>query len=81
MAELRDDVDKRISEFREDMNNRMAELRESVEKRIAEFREEMIYRMDEISRRLDRLESRFWWLLGILITMWVTIILAILVKG
>ena len=40
--------------------------------------EEGVAKVEEIRTRLNHLESRINWLLGVLITMWVTIILTII---
>lgn len=37
--------------------------------------------LEEMHARLKHLETRFNWMLGIMITMWVTVILTILFKG
>ena len=78
-------MDKRISELREDLNRRIDEFRTEVNRRISEFRTEVREQLEEFGRRLDRVEgeirevrNRFWWIIGILITMWVTIIIATL---
>ncbi len=56
-------INLRIGDLRSDMNHRF----EAFNRRLEEVREE-----------IRELRNRFWWLLGIQITMWVTIILAIL---
>lgn len=53
---------------------------EQMDKRIAEFREDFNARLNHIQTELSDLRGRFWWLIGIQITMWITIILAILLK-
>ena len=50
---------------------RLEGILDQMDKRLSEFRE-------DLTRRMDRLDARFWWLLGIQISMWITIILAIL---
>jgi len=60
--DLRNDVNARFSELRNDMNHRFAEL----SKRIDDLR-------NDIRRLEDRAESRFKWLMGTLITMWISI--------
>ncbi len=63
LGDLRDDFNRGF----EDFGRRFTELREDFNRRLGELREE-----------IRELRNRFWWLLGIQITMWVTIILAIL---
>ena len=58
-----EELSKRVDDLRNDMNHRFAEL----SKRIDDLR-------TDIRRLEDRLESRFKWLMGTLITMWITII-------
>lgn len=36
--------------------------------------------IEQMSQRLNHIESRLTWMLGIIITMWITIILAIIFK-
>jgi len=80
-------LDKRFSEFREYVEKRLEEF----EKRLAELRDYVDRRFESIDRRVNHLETeirelrnelnrRFLWLLGILISMWVTIIVAVLLK-
>ena len=56
-------MDKRIAEFREDFNTRLNHIESDITDLRSEIRD---------------LRGRFWWLIGIQISMWVTIILAIL---
>ncbi len=62
-------MDKRIAEFREDFNRRLNHL----ESELRDLRSELM----ELRRDLNH---RFFWLLGVQISMWITIILAILLK-
>ena len=62
-------MDKRMNH----METEVRELRVYVEAEIRELRREL----DELRRDLN---TRFFWLLGVQISMWVTIILAILFK-
>jgi hypothetical protein len=48
-----------------------------IETELREFRKEVNERFESLRRELN---TRFYWLIGILMTMWVTIILAILFR-
>ena len=52
--------------------------------RVEGILEEVRARLNNIDNRFDNLESsieaRFYWLMGVIITMWVTIILAVLLN-
>lgn len=70
------------------LEERMAKVEgrlEEISKRIDELRNDLTHRIDELTHRIDGLQSEVRssrnWTVGLLITMWVTIILAILVKG
>ena len=67
--DLRNDVNARFSELRNDMNHRFAEL----SKRIDDMSKRIDGLRDDIRRLDDRAESRFKWLMGTLITMWISI--------
>ena len=41
---------------------------------------QMSKRLDDLSAELRDLRSRIWWVIGIQISMWITIILAVLIK-
>ena len=58
-------MDKRISEFREDFNTRLKDFND---------------RFHNIEMELRDLRNRIWWVIGIQITMWITIILTIIFK-
>jgi len=58
-----EELSKRVDDLRNDMNHRFAEL----SKRIDDLR-------SDVRRLEDRIESRFKWLMGTLITMWISII-------
>ena len=58
-----EELSKRVDELRNDMNHRFAEL----SKRIDDLR-------SDVRRLEDRIESRFKWLMGTLITMWISMI-------
>ena len=63
----------RIEGFLEQMDKRLNHL----ESEVKELRSEMRGEIGELRRDLN---NRFFWLLGVQISMWVTIILAILFK-
>jgi len=90
IAELRESV-AYLRGFAEQLDKRFSEFREYVEKRFGERFEAVDRRFDSVERRLNHLETeirelrnelnrRFLWLLGVLISMWVTIIAAVLLK-
>jgi hypothetical protein len=54
-------------------------LREAVSRLNGEVTQ-MSRRLDDLSAELRDLRSRIWWVIGIQISMWITIILAILIK-
>ena len=58
-----EELSKRVDDLRNDMNHRFAEL----SKRIDDLR-------SDVRRLEDRIESRFKWLMGTLMTMWISII-------
>jgi tetrahydromethanopterin S-methyltransferase subunit G len=53
------------------------ELRREVTQQIGELRDRMDQQMGELRREI---RTQFYWVLGLLIPMWVTIILAVLLK-
>ena len=71
-----DDLHKRFDDLRADMNARFV----AVDKRFDDLRGEMVRRFDELTTRMARLEDRIWWIVGIQIGTWITIMLAILFK-
>ena len=64
-----EELSKRMDDFKSDINSLWNE--------VIATRNEMNNRIDGLDKKLD---SRFLWLLGIQVTMWVTIILTILFK-
>jgi len=64
-----EELSKRMDDFKSDINSLRSE--------VIATRNEMNNRMDGLDKKLD---SRFLWLLGIQVTMWVTIILTIIFK-
>ena len=65
-----EELSKRVDDLRNDMNHRFAELSKRIDdmsKRIDDLR-------NDIRRLEDRFEGRFKWLMGTLITMWISII-------
>lgn len=78
MAERRDEVAERTLEGR---IARLEGLVEGMDRRISNLRDDVNCRLTELWQEIRELRNRFWWLIGILITMWVTIILTILLRG
>jgi len=66
----------RIEGILEQMDKRF----DQVDKRISEFREDFSARLNHLETELRELGNRIWWVIGIQMSMWVTIILAILIK-
>jgi len=62
---------------RNEMRNEITSLRNDMRSEINNLRNEMNNRIKELDKKLD---NRFLWVLGVQITMWVTIILTILFK-
>jgi len=60
-------IETELREFRREVNERLESLRKEI--------------FGEISSLRKELNTRFYWLIGILITMWITIILTILFKA
>jgi len=83
VEERLDRIEKQIAELRESI----AYLRgvvEQLDKRFTEFRDYVERRLNHLETELRELraEIRGWvrWMIGILVTMWVTIIAAVLLK-
>jgi len=66
----------RIEGILEQMDKRF----DQVDKRISEFREDFNARLNHLEAELRGLGNRIWWVMGVQISMWATIILAILIK-
>ena len=69
-------MDKRFSEFREYIEKRFDQINERInrlENEVSHLREEM----GEIRKDMS---TQFRWIIGIMITMWITIIITILFK-
>jgi hypothetical protein len=71
-------VDEKFESLRKEIDERFERLRKEIDGRFESFRREVF---GEISSLRRELSTRFYWLIGILMTMWVTIILAILFKA
>ena len=70
LSDLRNHVDTGMSDLRREMTANMGELRNHVDTGMSDLR-------DHVDTKMDR---NLIWTIGIIITMWVTIILAILFK-
>ncbi len=79
---FRDETGREISSLREETGRKLDSLREETNGRIDSLREEMVR---NVSLLRQQVESNFRWTVGILLStiipMWVTIILAILLRG
>lgn len=71
-----DDVHKRL----DDLHRRLDDFRGDVARGFAELRGEMNRRFEELTNRVARLEDRLWWIVGIQVGTWVTVMLAILFR-
>jgi len=67
-------------EMREEMSGLRDEMREEMSGLRGEMREEISALRGEMREFRRALETNFRWTIGILITMWVTIIIAVLLK-
>ena len=62
----------------------MPEIREALEERMARVEgilSQIGKRFDSLERRIDSLDKKFYWLIGIVLATWITTILTILFKG
>jgi len=64
--------------FRKEVGERFEGLRKEIFGEISSLRREVFGEISSLRRELN---TRFYWLIGILMTMWVTIILAILFRA
>jgi chaperonin cofactor prefoldin len=64
----------------EERATRIEGILEQVDKRLNHLESDISELRDEIRELRRDLNNRFFWLLGVQISMWVTIILAILIK-
>jgi hypothetical protein len=73
-------IDKRIDDLRNEMVRRFEELTGQV----GRLENQVVSRMDRFEARfegrLGRLEDRLWWIVGIQIGTWITIMIAILFR-
>ena len=73
-----------VEGWRVDFNRKLGDMKASFEKRIENLRMELYGEIGGLKSEIGYLKSdlnnRFYWLLGIQITMWVTIILTIIFK-
>lgn len=64
----------------EERVNHLSERINHVEKSLSERISELEKRIDRIELEIKDLRNRMWWIIGILISMWITIILTISFK-
>jgi len=79
VEERLDRIERQITKLRESIAY-LRGLVEQMDKRFTEFREHVENRLNHIETEIRELRSWVRWIIGIPITMWVTIILAIAVK-
>jgi hypothetical protein len=53
-------------------------VRQDLEGKIEGVRQELIATRKDLEARIDVISSRMWWIIGLIISMWVTIIGAII---
>lgn len=77
-----------MAETTEERTARLEGLIEQMDKRLSNMEGELVRihtRIDQVNNRIDqvnnKIDQRFNWLMGIMITMWVTLIIAIIFKG
>lgn len=81
--EARQDMfEKWIGQIREDIREIRDTLKNLIDRtaRLEERVNHLEERVSSLGEMVKRIESRLWWIIGILITMWITIILTILFK-
>ncbi len=61
---------------KDDIENLRTEVKQDIEKLRREFKED-ITRIDD---RLTRLEGRLWWIVGIILVQWLSIMIAVIFK-
>jgi tetrahydromethanopterin S-methyltransferase subunit G len=78
-----DDVHKRLDDLHrrlEDLRGEMVRGFADVYKRFDDLRGEMNRRFEELTTRVARVEDRLWWIVGIQVGTWITVMLAILFR-
>jgi len=70
----------RLEERVNHLSERISHVERSLSERINHIEKSLSERIDRIESRIDRIESKLWWIIGILISMWITIIITILFK-
>ena len=89
--EVREEFQRLREEFKAENERLREEFRAENEKLREEFkadnkvlREEFKFELQvlkgELTGRMDRLESRLWWLVGLFIAQWITVIIALLTR-
>ncbi len=59
---------------------RIEGILEQMDKRLTRVENEIVHLRNELREEIRKIESRLWWIVGILITMWISIITTILLK-
>jgi hypothetical protein len=82
VSDLREDMHGQVSGLREDMNRGFADLREDMTRGFSDLRGDMNRRFERLEHRNDILDARedrhFLWLLGIQMTVLITVVAALL---
>jgi tetrahydromethanopterin S-methyltransferase subunit G len=68
--------DGELSKRIDDVHKRLDDLH----RRLDDFRGEMNRRFEELTTRVARVEDRLWWIVGIQVGTWITVMLAILFR-
>ncbi|BCB96934.1 hypothetical protein JZK55_18560 [Dissulfurispira thermophila] len=75
-------LEKKIDNFREELNQKIDKVNESLNQKIDKNREELNQRIDKLEMAIDLMRkeiyTNFRWIVGIQITTWITVLLAIL---
>ena len=70
-----------FQQFRKEVREEFQRLREEFKADNKALREEFKFELqalkNELTARMDRLESRLWWLVGLFIAQWITVIIAL----
>ena len=73
----REDIEKKIESVRTDLEKKIESVRTDLEKKIESVRTDLEKKIINLERKVD---TNFRWIVGIQITTWITVLLAILFK-
>ena len=78
ISELREDMNRRFEEMRQDINKRFEEMRQDTNKRFEEMRQDTNKRFEQVDKRLGAQLSFLWMLTGIFSTITAAVIALLL---